>query len=74
LTVGDDGDGPPDSAAHTGFGLRGLQERAERLGGAMWFEARPGGGAQLRFWAPNAEAEQSPGGIRAAQDTDKVEV
>ncbi len=50
LRVSDDGRGP--GAAPGGFGLRGLEERAARLGGALRFGERPGGGSQLEISPP----------------------
>jgi signal transduction histidine kinase len=52
LTAADDGQGYPPELDGGGFGLRGLRERAVQLGGDLALEARPGGGAQLRFWLP----------------------
>ncbi len=51
LRILDDGRGPPDPLEE-GFGLRGLRERVERLGGRMALEPRPEGGARLRIWLP----------------------
>ncbi len=59
LLVGDDGIGFPANAEEGGFGLRGLRERATRLGGALRLESRPGGGAQLRLHLPLAFSEES---------------
>ncbi|RMF31606.1 MAG: sensor histidine kinase, partial [Chloroflexi bacterium] len=58
LLIGDDGVGFPANAEVGGFGLRGLRERAARLGGALRLESRPGGGAQLRFRLPLALSEE----------------
>ncbi len=53
LIAGDDGQGFRDSnPSAVSFGLRGLQERAAQLGGALTFSQRPGGGAQLEFKIP----------------------
>jgi signal transduction histidine kinase len=52
LLVGDDGKGVSLNAAPTGFGLQGLRERAEQLGGELHVEPRPGGGTQLSFRLP----------------------
>jgi signal transduction histidine kinase len=52
LLVGDDGRGLTLSRDATGFGLRGLRERAEQLGGELHLEPRPGGGTQLSFRLP----------------------
>ena len=52
LLVSDDGRGLGRERAAGGFGLRGLRERAEMLGGALHVEPRAGGGTQLSFSVP----------------------
>ncbi|MFZ5917655.1 MAG: sensor histidine kinase [Chloroflexota bacterium] len=52
LLVGDDGRGITYSADRGGFGLLGLRERAEQLGGELHLEPRPGGGTQLSLRLP----------------------
>jgi signal transduction histidine kinase len=52
LMVGDDGIGFPAAAEQRGFGLRGLAERAARLGGELILDSMPGGGASLSFRLP----------------------
>jgi len=52
LLVGDDGQGITYSADRGGFGLLGLRERAEQLGGELHLEPRPGGGTQLSLRLP----------------------
>jgi signal transduction histidine kinase len=52
LLVGDNGKGLPAGDARSGFGLRGLRERAEQLGGELYLEPRSGGGTQLYFRLP----------------------
>ena len=52
LLVGDDGRGLTMRAEQSGFGLRGLQERAAQLGGELYLEPRRGGGTQLSFRLP----------------------
>jgi two-component system sensor histidine kinase UhpB len=53
LLVSDNGTGPRvESPKEGGFGLRGLRERAARLGGELYLDPRPGGGSQLRFSLP----------------------
>ena len=52
LLISDDGRGLVLSRDQAGFGLRGLRERAERLGGTLHVEPRPGGGTQLSFSLP----------------------
>jgi signal transduction histidine kinase len=54
LEVTDDGGGVPaprDGAA-PGFGLLGVRERAERVGGRVVVDSRPGGGTTLRLEVP----------------------
>ena len=60
LLVGDDGRGLTLSHDATGFGLRGLRERAGQLGGELHLEPRPGGGTQLSFRLP-LRAEEDDG-------------
>jgi len=52
LRVSDDGRGLTADAPSSGFGLRGLQERAARLDGAVILADRPGGGAILAIQLP----------------------
>ncbi|MCO6452927.1 MAG: sensor histidine kinase [Caldilineales bacterium] len=52
LSVGDDGVGVPAENTGTGFGLRGLRERAALLGGDFTLTSRPGGGSLATFRIP----------------------
>ncbi len=53
LEVRDDGRGAARSSpSGDGFGLVGLRERAERLGGSLDIDAGPGGGTTLRVAVP----------------------
>jgi signal transduction histidine kinase len=55
LRVVDDGAGVPvprDGEAPAGFGLLGLRERAERVGGRVVVDSRPGGGTTLDVAVP----------------------
>ncbi len=52
LVVEDDGAGIPSGAAERGFGLRGMQERMERLDGELSVGNRPGGGTRLEARLP----------------------
>jgi signal transduction histidine kinase len=52
VTVEDDGAGLPADAAGRGYGLRGLRERAEALGGRFAATPLPGGGTQVCFEVP----------------------
>ncbi|MBX7235061.1 MAG: sensor histidine kinase [Caldilineales bacterium] len=52
LRVEDNGAGLPTAAESSGFGLRGLRERAAQLSGGFELAPRPGGGVQATFSAP----------------------
>ena len=54
LEVLDDGIGITDEQLkdHGSFGLIGMRERAERLGGTVEIGRRPGGGTQVRASVP----------------------
>ena len=58
LLVGDDGCGFSVRGEQAGFGLRGLRERAAQLDGALYVEARPGGGTQVSFSLPLPEVQK----------------
>jgi signal transduction histidine kinase len=47
LIVGDDGRGFESEAATSGYGVRGMQERAERIGASLTLVTEPGGGTEL---------------------------
>ena len=52
LTVEDDGAGATGTEEAGGFGLRGLRERAQLLGGTLKLETAPGAGFRLQFEVP----------------------
>jgi signal transduction histidine kinase len=53
LEVADDGIGfDPSLRGGDGFGLPGMRERAERLGGTLQIESAPGAGARVRATVP----------------------
>jgi signal transduction histidine kinase len=58
LAVQDDGQSPgqPDADGQSGFGLLGLRERVELLGGRLQFGRGPEGGARLVVLLPAREA------------------
>ncbi|RMD52507.1 MAG: sensor histidine kinase, partial [Candidatus Thermofonsia bacterium] len=64
LRMSDDGVGWPEKRPSTGFGLRGMAERAAQLGGELHLEPRPGGGAQLRLRLPMAAAVTSSAAVQ----------
>ena len=67
LEVSDDGTGltwPPPAgigpAGPTGFGLSGMRERAELLGGRLELTSTPGRGTVVRLAIPYLPAAQAP--------------
>lgn len=52
MEVADDGVGIADECIGAGFGLRGLRERAEHLGGDLKVQRRAGGGTQIVLELP----------------------
>jgi signal transduction histidine kinase len=60
LLVKDDGRGFTPEVAQTGFGLRGLRERAAHLNGQFHLESHPGAGAQICFHLPLPEDNAAP--------------
>jgi signal transduction histidine kinase len=53
LEVADDGVGfEPSLEGAEGFGLRGMRERVERLGGTLRIDSSPGAGTRLRVDVP----------------------
>jgi signal transduction histidine kinase len=51
LTIQDDGSGMSGRQG-TGFGLIGMQERAERIGGRFYLSSRPGSGTEISVVVP----------------------
>jgi len=53
LAIADDGVGfEPSFSAADGFGLRGMRERADRLGGTLRIESSPGSGTRIQVEVP----------------------
>lgn len=50
--LSDNGKGLELSALNEGFGLKGMHERAESLGGDVWFETEPGEGFEIHMTLP----------------------
>ncbi len=63
LSVQDDGRGfDPAAAAEHGFGLRGMRERAQCLGGRVTVASEPGQGTEVVLIAPVSAQGQAPTG------------
>jgi signal transduction histidine kinase len=61
LDVADDGVGFEPSAQGTaGFGLRGMRERVERLGGTFRVDSSPGAGTRVHVEIPDEPTRQRP--------------
>lgn len=60
LLIKDDGLGFVADTHATGFGLRGLRERATHLGGEFHLETYPGEGTQICFHLPLPQTDESP--------------
>lgn len=52
LEIIDDGQGFDVNAHHTGFGLRGMQERIQILGGELQIKSTFGKGTRIQVWIP----------------------
>jgi signal transduction histidine kinase len=64
VVIADDGTGFDLAAREKAvghFGIRGMQERARRIGGSLAIETHPGGGARVIVTAPVARDETAPG-------------
>ncbi len=59
LTVCDNGCGMP-ADTPTGFGIRGMRERVEALGGHHYIASEPGRGTCIKIFIPLAEAPRAP--------------
>ena len=58
LTVTDDGRGMQPAASHAGYGLNGMRERIEAIGGRFTLESSPGQGVNLKVSLPTRAPEQ----------------
>ena len=62
VTVHDDGSGfDPKRRKNGGFGLIGMNERVELVGGRLEIDSRPGGGTTVRAWLPVRRPEPPAG-------------
>ena len=57
MTIRDDGAGFDPSAATSGFGLLGMRERVELLGGTLRIESSPGAGTTVSATLPVTHPE-----------------
>ena len=62
LLLRDDGRGFDMSQISTGFGLQGMQERAQAMGGRLTVDSRPGQGCELRVMIPGDQVRENGGG------------
>jgi signal transduction histidine kinase len=74
LTIEDDGKGfdPAEERVHDGyggFGLVGMRERAEHIGGTMEIESEPGHGTTILVRVPLEEANEAPLAAAAGSET-----
>lgn len=60
LAVIDDGKGIPEGAGRERFGLRGMTERVELVGGELEIDSDPGAGTTIRATLPVARRDGSP--------------
>jgi signal transduction histidine kinase len=68
VTVKDDGSGFDTSKPRAGFGLVGMRERVELVGGRLAIESAPAGGTIVRAELP----ARRPGAETAEPDRDAV--
>jgi signal transduction histidine kinase len=63
LTISDNGHGLPEghTAGPTSYGMRGISERAQQLGGRIKFESRPGGGFSVTVILPLPDEDKKEG-------------
>ncbi len=62
VAVADDGRGfdPSEAEKSTSFGIKGMRERAEMLGGSLTLTSLPGVGTEVRILVPLATARSAP--------------
>ncbi len=56
--LSDNGNGLKISDLHEGFGIQGMHNRAESLGGDVWFETEPGEGFEIHLVLPSDEKKE----------------
>ncbi|MEM6255497.1 MAG: sensor histidine kinase [Cyanobacteria bacterium P01_D01_bin.156] len=56
LLLRDNGDGFDISKTSTGFGLQGMRERAQAIGGQLTVNSRPGEGCEIRLVVPSTDS------------------
>jgi signal transduction histidine kinase len=60
LDLQDDGCGFDPSRRHDGFGLLGMRERVQRMGGQLRIQSAPGEGTAVSITVPLTDQSQSP--------------
>jgi signal transduction histidine kinase len=65
LVVSDDGTGFDPAAVTAGFGLLGMRERVELLGGTLAIESAPGSGTTVRVSVPAQRRDADERELRA---------
>jgi signal transduction histidine kinase len=68
LTVRDDGVGFDPEAATGGFGLMGIRERLDLLGGELVIDSAPGRGTLIRARIPSQRRDPRPPGVPLPED------
>jgi two-component system, NarL family, sensor kinase len=68
FAIADDGIGFDPANAEAGAGLTNMRDRIEALGGRLEITATPGGGATVRGWVPEADAERTREGQSVVSD------
>ena len=66
LLVSDDGEGFDPAGETDGFGLAGMRERVELVGGELQIESKPGGGTRVMASVPCGSGLDQAAGERAA--------
>jgi signal transduction histidine kinase len=60
VQVSDDGSGFDPARGSEGFGLLGMRERADLVGGTLTIDSSPGGGTTVRATVPARHREEAP--------------
>jgi signal transduction histidine kinase len=72
VIVRDNGRGMESATSTNGFGIRGIQERVETMGGEVKFEAGDNGGTKISVMVPIREEDISRGSVPALPEPESV--